>query len=252
MKPIELVKKTKLDRITGTRTVTRCEGTEFVELSESEKRDLEIVDNLTGKTLYQIEHGASPVMDLFEDENNSQVISEDNGLTVRAIDVEDFMLYQVVDSGKPGIFRWWNTNVYIDAKRVDLPFLNTPTLGKDQRIYIAMTEGFDLYKFPKLLYPTPIKDFFKWLKRKKKISINVKTVLDRNEKIDNIRPKRNIKEESEIQGFIKDLEEVDNNSKYRWHKNYILRLKTMKDIVITQNDINDYITEAGNRYKIYR
>lgn len=57
MKPEELVKKTKLDRITGTRSVTRKDGYMFVELSEGDKKDLETIDNLTGKTLYIVEHG---------------------------------------------------------------------------------------------------------------------------------------------------------------------------------------------------
>lgn len=83
------------------------------------------------------------------------------------------MLYQVKDTNKPDTFRWWNTKVYIDAKRVDLPFLKTPTLGKESRIYIVVTEDYEIYKFPKLMYPNPIKDFFKWLKKKKKISIKV-------------------------------------------------------------------------------
>lgn len=49
MKPEELVKKTKLDRITGTRSVTRTDGYMFVELSEGDKKDLETIDNLQGK-----------------------------------------------------------------------------------------------------------------------------------------------------------------------------------------------------------
>ena len=90
MKPEELVKKTKLDRITGTRSVTRKDGYMFVELSEGDKKDLETIDNLTGKTLYIVEHGASQVMDLFE-EGNSQVVIDDStgktGLAVDAIDI---------------------------------------------------------------------------------------------------------------------------------------------------------------------
>lgn len=265
MKPEELVKKTKLDRITGTRTVTRYEGAIFGELSEEQKKDLEIADNLTGKTLYQIEHGASLVRDLFED--NTQEIKEiindstgKTGLTVRAIDISgDFMLYQIVGSGeKSGTFRWWSTQIYMDVKRVDLPFLRIPALEKNQRIYIVMTSDYRFYKFPKLLYPTPIKDFFKWLKKKKKISITVKMVFDRNENIEGypgIYPKRNIKEELEISEYIKDLEEYDNNGKSNWkmYTNLINKLKNqLEDITITQEDINDYISEAKNRYKIYR
>ena len=30
------------------------------------------------------------------------------------------------------------------------------------------------------------------------------------------------------------------------------KFKNIKDITITQEDINDYISEAKNRYKIYR
>lgn len=256
MKPEELVKKTKLDRITGTRSVTRKDGYMFVELSEGDKKDLETIDNLTGKTLYIVEHGASQVMDLFE-EGNSQVVIDDStgktGLVVNAIDISgDFMLYQVKDTNKPDTFRWWNTKVYMNVKRVDLPFLKTPTLGKESRIYITIAENHEIYKFPKLIYPNPIKDFFKWLKKKKKISIKVKSVYDRNESFESCSgwvPKRNIKGEEEILEYIKELE---GNTSWSWYCSWANKLKNIKDITITQEDINDYISEAKNRYKIYR
>lgn len=257
MKPEELVKKTKLDRITGTRSVTRKDGYMFVELSEGDKKDLETIDNLTGKTLYIVEHGASQVMDLFE-EGNSQVVIDDStgktGLAVNVIDISgDFMLYRVKDTNKPDTFRWWNTKVYIDAKRVDLPFLKTPTLGKESRIYMVVTEDYEIYKFPKLMYPNPIKDFFKWLKKKKKISIKVKSICDRNESFENCLgwvPKRNIKGEGEILEYIKELE--GDTSWRSWCSDWANKFKNIKDITITQEDINDYISEAKNRYKIYR
>lgn len=161
------------------------------------------------------------------------------------------MLYQVKDTNKPDTFRWWNTKVYMNVKRVDLPFLKTPTLGKESRIYITIAENHEIYKFPKLIYPNPIKDFFKWLKKKKKISIKVKSVYDRNESFESCSgvPKRNIKGEEEILEYIKELE---GNTSWSWYCSWANKLKNIKDITITQEDINDYISEAKNRYKIYR
>lgn len=260
MKLEELIKKTKLDRITGTRSVVR-EGEDFIALDESDKKLLNELDNITGKTLYLIEHGYSPVVYFIRDleDNNSPELRRIYKSTDKAVDMIDFgefKIYRVVDldllSYSISISWRYSGNVYIDAKRVDLPFLKTITPGKDSRIYIIMDEEHNIYKLPELIYPSPIKDFFKWLKKKKKISIKVKAVFDRNETFDNYpgwAPKRNIKKESEIIGYIED---VKNNNKYGWLNGWINKLKNIKDINITQEDINLYISEANNRYKVYR
>ena len=75
----------------------------FVELSEGDKKDLETIDNLTGKTLYIVEHGASQVMDLFEEGNSQVVIDDSTGKTGLALssltdkDVKDGKSIVVVD-----------------------------------------------------------------------------------------------------------------------------------------------------------
>lgn len=94
------------------------------------------------------------------------------------------------------------------------------------------------------MYPNPIKDFFKWLKKKKKISIKVKSIYDRNESFENCLgfPKRNIKGEGEILEYIKELE--GDTSWRSWCSDWANKFKNIKDITITQEDINDYISEA--------
>lgn len=90
------------------------------------------------------------------------------------------------------------------------------------------------------------------MKKKKKISIKVKSVYDRNESFESCSggvPKRNIKGEEEILEYIKELE---GNTSWSWYCSWANKLKNIKDITITQEDINDYISEAKNRYKIYR
>lgn len=91
------------------------------------------------------------------------------------------------------------------------------------------------------------------MKKKKKISIKVKSVYDRNESFEScsgwVVPKRNIKGEEEILEYIKELE---GNTSWSWYCSWANKLKNIKDITITQEDINDYISEAKNRYKIYR
>lgn len=81
----------------------------------------------------------------------------------------------------------------------------------------------------------------------------VKSIYDRNESFENCLgwvPKRNIKGEGEILEYIKELE--GDTSWRSWCSDWANKFKNIKDITITQEDINDYISEAKNRYKIYR
>lgn len=55
-------------------------------------------------------------------------------------------------------------------------------------------------------------------------------------------PKRNIKGEGEILEYIKELE--GDTSWRSWCSNWANKFKNIKDITITQEDINDYISEA--------
>lgn len=260
MEILELVKQTKLDRITGTRSIVRTDGSSFTEIDESTKKKLEELDSITGKTLYLIEHGCSQVIDFLDnlEENNSPDLvvtlddSADGGWIIKTVDFGDFKIYEVINSTSPRYFKWWGRTILMDVRKVDLPYLKQTTLSKVSRIYIAMDDSYGLYKFPSLMYPSPIKDFFKWLKKKKKISVKIRSVFDRNETFESYSGwmmKRNIKSESEIPEYIQD---VKNNDKHGWYGGWIRHLENVKDITITQDDINLYISEANNRYKVYR
>ena len=82
-------------------------------------------------------------------------------------------------------------------------------------------------------------------------------MFDRNESFGSCSgyiPKKNIKTESEIQDYIKVLEEEGNkkNSIFKYTKTIQRWKNEINNVIITQDDINQYIAEANNRYKIYR
>lgn len=258
---LELVKFIKLDRITGTRGIVRTDGCMFTEMDEYTKDLIKQLESITGETLYAIEHGCSQIMDFISNleknaPNELKIVYDDmanNNVMIKELDLKDFKIYSKIYYNK--YYDREGLIVFMNVKKVDLPFLKKTTLSNESRIYITLDEDYNVYKFPFLNYPTPIKDFFKWLKKKKKISEKVKIVFDRNESFDRYSgwiPKKNIKTESEIQDYIEENER-NNNNKNSIYTNTIQRWKNeIKDVTITQDDINQYITEANNRYKIYR
>lgn len=262
---LDLVKFTKLDRITGTRGIVRTDGCMFTEMDESLKNEIKQLESITGDTLYAIEHGCSQVINFISNleknaTNELKIVYDDmanNNVMIKELDLKDFKIYSKIYYNKYYDRERLIILVFMNVKKVDLPFLNKTALSNESRIYITLDEYNNVYKFPLLRYPTPIKDFFKWLKKKKKISKKVKIMFDRNESFGSCSgwiPKKNIKTDGEIQDYIKILEEEGKkeNSTFKYTKTIQRWKNEINEVTITQDDINLYISEANNRYKIYR
>jgi hypothetical protein len=159
--------------------------------------------------------------------------------------------------------------IFMNVVQVILPPKST-VVPKVKRLYILREKcGARLfYKLPFLEYPSSIKDFLKWAKKKKKFKFKVSDfeIWNKNETLDDWNlpyyPVKNLKTEEDIVSYnswiTSDYKEfVKDKLKERslWRSAAPEKIAKIPDpilINVTQDDIKDFCDDYNNRFKIRR
>ena len=238
----ELVDKTGLEKITASNSVYRGEGGMFYNVDEQTLESIRKLENEIGESLYLIDKGYSALVDIITDNNDD------------TLEFENFKVYTLLSEGTSG----YCCGLVMNAKEVILPPKKTIESGKKIRLYVFRGEDGKLYKMPPLQYPRAVKDFSKWLKRRRIITVKPKYFFNITEDISDWGewrkkhsvPMWNLDSEEKIKEYVEFLEE-DYLPKYQPSQKVVL-LKNLIEINVKQGDIDNYISETNNRYVVKR
>ena len=246
-----------------------CGASEDTE-AEAYRKDLE---RITGKAIYAIDKGESFVghfIDDLKDSNPSEVIDLGDYEEVK---FKDFSLYLKKS-------RWWGSRrAYMDVKEIILPPKSTVEKGQ-KRLYILYVGG-EYFKLPELEYKAD--DIWNHSHNVVLVDKDSYPIVQLKDQTDTDRidwyrtglsgkgyPARNIKTEDDLiaynnwlLGDYKTLVEKSNaaykkafkgNSGWDWEKNVLIpgKLDPTPITTITQDDVDQFISEVNNRYKVSR
>lgn len=151
--------------------------------------------------------------------------------------------------------------VFSDVKEVILPLAKTESTLKKSRIYIGSDSKENYYKFPELYYPRNMRLFVDWLRKTKRISVNIKELWTKDEKeggwFSHQLLRKNIKSDTDLINYLiygigeyKASLKENNKSKAELINRTLSRLSRPQFLDITQEDIEKFIDKVNNRYKV--
>ena len=144
------------------------QGSKEVYADSSAEAERQEVEKLTGKKIWVVVKGTSACRDFIKsliDVKNPEVKQIGGGYY--EVPFDDFSLYH-----KPLDVAW--SEVLMDAREVILPPKKTIEYGPSRGYVVSVrgTTSFKYYFCPYLQYPASFAPFFKWLVKKKKITIS--------------------------------------------------------------------------------
>ena len=144
----------------------RQETKEVIPNSFAEKARQD-VSRLTGKKIWSVVKGASACHSFIHwavENKPKEVINIGEGYY--EVPFEDFSIYSQYSA------HWLGTEILMDAREVILPPKKTIGYGTERGYVVSVYDSvFNYYFCPYLQYPSSFVPFFKWLVKKKKISI---------------------------------------------------------------------------------
>lgn len=247
-----LVKLTKLDKIWCSKTTTyNYDGCLDSAAQKIDPHTLRIKGELEKKLgdrveLYLVIKGASSL---------NKYRKELEKIAQKQINCIDFGDFNIWFNGE------FNDYIFSDVKEVILPLIKTEEVSEKSRIYIGIDSKNKYYKLPTLFYPRNMRLFVNWLKKTKRINVNIKELWIKDEKdggwFSHLLLRKNIKTDADIVNYINYATEEYNNclkeddeDKAWLIKETIDGLNNIQTLNITQEDVEKFIDHTNNRYKI--
>lgn len=214
--------------------------------------DLEKAEHIAKEKLWMIDKGESFVWDFMQKCNEESI---EKGEMVKLEFEQDVRFYYLPRLG-----------LFMNVRRIVLPPKKTVEVGKTKRLYV-LRDGRNLYKTPMLLFPPSPKELLKWLRKKKKIKLGKDTeIWNHNETLDTMvhtyTPMKNIKSEEDLSDYNGWIETEYRNWIENVHNKFWTRVCVMDKskavkinptlLEIKQEDIDQFVTDYNNRFKIER
>lgn len=128
---------------------------------EHEVKNLKALETKLGESLWHVDKGESALVSLIGSLDPDKDLGEKNGIKYLCFE-QDVRVYI-------GGSRSWSYELYMNVRRVVLPPKKPIETKGKERLWIYYWNG-AYYKLPFLKYPSSVKDFLKWLGKKKLIS----------------------------------------------------------------------------------
>ena len=243
----------KLDSIHGNRGNVPDDSYYLYEMDlKADATELEKAEHMAKEKLWMIDKGESFVWDFMA----GHEVEEMEGGGRKYEFEQDVRFYYFPRLG-----------IYMNVRRIVLPPKKTVEVGKTKRLYV-LKDGRNLYKTPMLLFPPSPKELIKWLRKKKKIGVGKDTeIWNHNETLEkwhiSYTPMKNIKSEEDLIDYNGWIE-----TEYRdWIVNVYNKNWTRIEfqgkperavkinptlLEIKQEDIDQFVTDYNNRFKIER
>ena len=243
----------RLDSIHGNRGNLPEDSPYLYEMDlKADATELEKAEHIAKEKLWMIDKGESFVWDFMKKHNEGEY---KKGEMVNLEFEQDVRFYYLPKLG-----------LYMNVRRIVLPPKKIVEVGKTKRLYV-LRDGKNLYKTPMLLFPPSPKELIKWLRKKKKIKLGKDTeIWNHNETLDmwtyTYTPMKNIKSEEDLidyNGWIETefRDWITNVHSKEWKNVRVLdKSKAIKInptlLEIKQEDIDQFVTDYNNRFKVER